>query len=319
MKVLKRIYYALGFIAGAVIAFWRVPAGSAGMPPVNINNQGLQPKSRAAQPEPFVQKSHQITVEDASGIKSKGVIGIRPDGRVHGLINRDVLTAESSRMVIALGQEKEKFTIPGKERMLILQYPGGSKSFKGKIIDNRLYFINGDKKILAKDGTYFTKTGEKMVVKGGIIIQKGPAVKGKDKFWYQQPGKSKELKLNPSPENQPGKDKALKLNPSPQSMNRIQETDEPIRFILTEEDSEHLVFENRDHVWLRNSEGFLECQLSDGRRMVIRDNGFCEVYDAIGQMEKSFYHPRAERMAHAAAITRGMKRQISMIKKRGEA
>ncbi len=317
MKVWKRIHYVLGLIAGSVLTFWRVSAGSAGMPPVNMNNQGLQPKSRAAQPEPFVQKSHQIIVEDASGVKSKGVIGIRPDGRIHGLINRDVLTAENSRPVLAQTSDEKrsnKLPIPAGEKGITPKTAGekkvlkplmyvmnsrDGKNFKGEIVGNKLYFIDGGKKTLAKDGTYFTKTGEKIVVKGGMIVQKGPAVKGKDKFCWEKP--------------------SLKLNPSPHSMNMIPGTDEAIHVILTDEENETLVFENRDRVWFRNAERFLECSLSNGRRMIIRDSGLCEVYGAGGQMEKSFYHPRAERMAQAAAITWGMKRQISMIKRRGEA
>ncbi len=410
MKVWQKIKHVWGFLAGLAFSLTGLlQPGAAAITQDGMDGHGIEPKNRVARPEPFIPKSHEIAVENSRGIKSKGIVGIQPDGRFLGVITQEVLVAENKQFI---KPEKSMESIPtskdpkNKMWMHMMNLKDG-KNFPAEIFDNRLFLTGDDgKKFPAEDGIYKTKDGQKIVVEGGIIKQMpaekdgrwrgSPGLPAKDTSLKMTPasdkqsGKTKALKLTPAPDEVPGKDtsrrmtpapdeqsgktKALKLTPAPdevpgkdtrlkmtpapdkqsgktkalkltpaldevpandksftynkkpekmtpppESRNRLPGANDPVTVILTDEDNEHLVFKNRDRVWFLNAEGFLECLLPEGKRLVIKEMGQVEVYSADNRLQSTFQNPRAEKMAQAMDITRQMKKNIEDISEKGEA
>jgi len=133
----------------------------------------------------------------------------------------------------------------------------------------------------------------------------------------EPPAKGKTPLIMNQPQADPAKGKVPEKAPALDRQSYEPEIHDPLA--LTDEQKDSLVFGSRDRAWLLNAEGLLERRLPEGVRVVVREQGRVEVFDAEGRLRSVFHDARAGKLEKAVRIAERMKRTAEALSAEGKA
>jgi len=285
MKIHKGITYMWHVLAGFVLSLTGMQQSTAAISPQGNDQVGNS--GNMAQPGPYGRKNHEVAFEGRGGTKTKTAIGAQSDGTVYGFVTGQEQLAQN-------GQK-----IPSKNKSILYMQTPQRSNTRGKMLESKP--AGG-----AKSGLIAHKPARSK--RKSIIGSPQRGInQGKGKFLESRPAKRKLIMNAPGKgqmlESAPGKSKAFIDG----SQSRLEFDG---IFPLTDAQKEQLIFGSRDYLWDLNDHGLLERHLPDGIRVVIREQGMVEVFDAENRSMGQFHSPAARKMDRALRITQDMKEMV---------
>jgi len=264
-------------LAGFVLSLTGMQQSTAAISPQGNDQVGNS--GNIAQPGPYTGKNHEVAFEGRGRVKTKTAIGAQPDGSVYSFVTSEEQLAQN-------GQK-----IPSKNKSILYMQTPQRKNVRGRMLESQ-----------PARGTKSGYIGHKPAARKSHLIEGKPAQgKGKSIIGSPrqgvQPGKGQML------ESSPGKSRAIIGGPQ----SRLESDD---LLVLTDEQKEQLIFGSRDYLWDLNDDGLLERHLPDGIRVVIREQGMVEMFDAENRSMGQFHSPAARKMDRALRITQDMRQMV---------
>ena len=315
MKIRNKLSYVWRLVAGFVLSLSGMQQSTAAISPQGNDQVGNS--GNMAQPGPYGRKNHEVAFESRGGAKTKTAIGAQSDGTVYGFVTGREELAQNGRK------------IPSKNKSILYMQTPQRKDMRGKMLESRpargakaglivhkpaarkSHPIAG-KPDQGKSKSFVDKPAQGKMKPIRSMPRRG-IQPGKNRGFIEQPVKRRLIMNSPRRGMQPGKGQMLESRPGKSKAfidGKQGRLDFDGIFPFTDEQKEYLIFGSRDYRWELNDDGLLERHLPDGIRVVIREQGMVEVFDAENQSMGRFHSPAAWKMDRALRITQDMKERV---------